>query len=424
MNTLTECLKKGTAPVQVISFAKQYLQNEGFEELCYDKLFGPQLKGKYYITPFKDVLFAFTMGAKRNFIQSVRMAFAHVDQPCFKIKGRPEIKSMGCAQLNVEVYGGMMDHTWFDRPLGMAGTVMLRGENAFTPEERQYESGRPVAIIPGIAIHMQRNANSGWEIDRQRELIPVVGLVGGQWTENSFTEFLAKELEVDESEILSWDLNLYNYDAPMLLGLENELISSPRLDNLASVAALLEAITEGERSNGINLLGLFNHEEVGSVSKSGADSELLTNVLKGIFGAMGCPDEVFRASMAQSFYLSVDGAHGAHPNYTDRCDITTRAYVGQGAAIKASGTCKYASDCRMQAILKALSEKYDVPLQTINDRNTIRGGSTLGPMIGSHLPMTGCDVGIPMWAMHSARETMAISDYEALCQIVTAFFAD
>ena len=281
-----------------------------------------------------------------------------------------------------------------------------------------------MAIIPGIAIHMQRNANSGWEIDRQRELIPVAGLVGGQWTENSFTEFLAKELEVDESEILSWDLNLYNYDAPMLLGLENELISSPRLDNLASVAALLEAITEGERSNGINLIGLFNHEEVGSVSKSGADSELLTNVLKGIFGAMGCPDEVFRASMAQSFYLSVDGAHGAHPNYTDRCDITTRAYVGQGAAIKASGTCKYASDCRMQAILKALSEKYDVPLQTINDRNTIRGGSTLGPMIGSHLPMTGCDVGIPMWAMHSARETMAISDYEALCQIVTAFFAD
>ena len=163
---------------------------------------------------------------------------------------------------------------------------------------------------------------------------------------------------------------------------------------------------------------------MGSVSKSGADSELLTNVLKGIFGAMGCPDEVFRASMAQSFYLSVDGAHGAHPNYTDRCDITTRAYVGQGSAIKASGTCKYASDCRMQAILKALSEKYDVPLQTINDRNTIRGGSTLGPMIGSHLPMTGCDVGIPMWAMHSARETMAISDYEALCQIVTAFFAD
>ena len=163
---------------------------------------------------------------------------------------------------------------------------------------------------------------------------------------------------------------------------------------------------------------------MGSFSKSGADSELLANVLKGIFDALGSGREMFRASMAQSFYLSVDGAHGAHPNYPDRCDTTTRAYVGRGAAIKASGTCKYASDCRMQAILMGLAEKYDVPLQMINDRNTIRGGATLGPMIGSHLPMTGCDIGAPMWAMHSARETMAVSDYEALCQIVTAFFAD
>ena len=318
----------------------------------------------------------------------------------------------------------MMDHTWFDRPLGLAGTIVLKGESIFKPKAVHYDSERPVAVIPGIAIHMQRDANSGWKIDRQKELMPVTGLSGASWTEGAFVQFLARELGVDDSEILSYDLNLYNYDEPQLVGLSEELVVSPRLDNLASVSALLESLVEGERSNGINLIGLFDHEEVGSFTRSGADSELLGGVLRGIFRTLGCNEEMFRASMADSIYLSVDGAHGAHPNYSDRCDITSRAYVGKGVAIKASGTFKYATDARVQAILLGLSEKYDIPLQIINDRNNIRGGSTLGPMVGAHIPMRGCDIGVPMWAMHSAQETMALSDYEALCQIVTAFFVN
>lgn len=424
MNTLFDCLKKGTAPQQVVAFAREYLREEGFEELYYDRLFSPRLSGRYFITPFPDVLFAFTMGQRRAYIQPARMAFAHVDQPCFKVKARPEFRSMESDMLNVEVYGGMMDHTWFDRPLGMAGTVFLKGESLFHPQAVLYDSKRPVAVIPGIAIHMQRDANSGWKIDRQKELMPVTGVTGASWTEGAFVHFLARELNVDDSEILSFELNLYNYDEPQLIGLSQDLVLSPRLDNLASVSALLEALVEGERGNGINLIGLFNHEEVGSFTRSGADSDLLKNILEGIYHALGCDSEMFRASMAGSVYLSVDGAHGAHPNYPDRCDTTTRAYVGKGVAVKGSGTFKYATDARVQAILTGLSEKYDVPFQIINDRNNIRGGSTLGPMIGAHIPMRGCDIGIPMWAMHSARETMALSDYEALCQIVTAFFAD
>lgn len=424
MDTLFDCLKRGTAPERVVAFAREYLTGEGFEELYYDRLFAPKLGGRYFITPFPDVLFAFTMGRKRAYIQPVRMAFAHVDQPCFKVKARPEFRSMESDMLNVEVYGGMMDHTWFDRPLGLAGTVALKGEDVFKPNLVIYDSERPVAIIPGIAIHMQRDANSGWKIDRQKELMPVTGLSGAAWTEGAFAQFLAGELDVDESEILSYDLNLYNFDEPQLVGITEELVSSPRLDNLASVSALLEALVEGERSNGINLIGLFNHEEVGSFTRSGADSELLSGVLEGIFRTLGCDKEMYRASMAGSVYLSVDGAHGAHPNYPDRCDTTTRAYVGKGVAIKASGTFKYATDAAVQAILLGLSEKYDVPLQIVNDRNNIRGGSTLGPMVGSHIPMRGCDIGVPMWAMHSARETMALSDYEALCQLVTAFFVN
>ena len=381
MNVLTECLAQGTSPVGVVSFAKEYLKQQGFEELYYNKMISPKENSKYYIAPFPDVLFAFTTGAGKEMIQSLRMAFAHVDQPCFKVKGKPDFKSMGCAMLNVEVYGGMMDHTWFDRPLGLAGTIVLKGEDVFNPIEVTYNSKRPVALIPGLAIHMQREANNGWKIDRQKELMP-------------------------------------------LCGVKEEILCSPRIDNLASVSALLESLTDGERESGINLIGLFNHEEVGSFTKSGADSALLPGILERILSGMGCSKEQIDISLAQSYYLSVDGAHAAHPNYTDRCDMTTRAYMGQGVTVKVSGTQKYASDCKMYAILKGLSEKYDILLQEINDRNTIRGGTTLGPMIGSHLPMAGCDLGIPMLAMHSARETMAMADYVSLCQLVTAFFAE
>ena len=424
MNVLTECLAQGTSPVGVVSFAKEYLKQQGFEELYYNKMISPKENSKYYIAPFPDVLFAFTTGAGKEMIQSLRMAFAHVDQPCFKVKGKPDFKNMGCAMLNVEVYGGMMDHTWFDRPLGLAGTIVLKGEDVFNPIEVTYNSKRPVALIPGLAIHMQREANNGWKIDRQKELMPLMGLANGRGAEDAFLHFLAEELSVDESEILSYDLNLYNYDQPQLCGVKEEILCSPRIDNLASVSALLESLTDGERESGINLIGLFNHEEVGSFTKSGADSALLPGILERILSGMGCSKEQIDISLAQSYYLSVDGAHAAHPNYTDRCDMTTRAYMGQGVTVKVSGTQKYASDCKMYAILKGLSEKYDILLQEINDRNTIRGGTTLGPMIGSHLPMAGCDLGIPMLAMHSARETMAMADYVSLCQLVTAFFAE
>ena len=424
MDFLLECLRKGTAPVKVVEFAKKYLNELGFEELYYNTSFEPEEGGRYYMTPFPDVIFAFTMGQKRTYRQKLRMAFAHVDQPCFKVKASPDFENMGAAQLNVEVYGGMMDHTWFDRPLGLSGSVALVGEDPFHPCILSYESDGPVAVIPGLAIHMNREAANGWKIDRQKELMPVTGLAGGPWTRKTFTRFLAEELNVEEGEILAFDLNLYNCDPPQLVGFENELVLSPRIDNLASVSALLESLVEGERDSGINLIGLFNHEEVGSFSKSGADSDLLTSVLKTIFEALGAGEEDFRASISRSLYLSADGAHGAHPNYPDRCDPTTRALIGRGPAIKSSGTCKYVTDLKVQAILKGLAEKYDLPLQIIGDRNTIRGGTTLGPMVGSHLPMAGCDIGIPMWSMHSARETMAMCDYRSMCRLLTAFFKE
>ena len=424
MDTLKKCLMTGTSPVQVVRFASDYLREAGFQELAEDTALRTEAGGKYFITPFPDVIFAFTRGQRNSPMLSMRMAFAHVDQPCFKVKGNPSFKNLGCSQLNVEVYGGMKDHTWFDRPLGLSGMIVRKGEDAFHPIVSYYDSKRPVAVIPGLAIHMQRDANKGWQIDRQKELMPLTGLAGGGWSEEDFLCFLAREIGVAASEILTFDLNLYNFDPPQLCGLENELLVSPRLDNLVSVSALLESLVEGERTRGINLIGLFNHEEVGSVSKSGANSELLSGILHQIALSVGAGPEETRTALERSCYLSVDGAQAAHPNYPDRADATTRAILGRGTAVKVNSSQKYASDVLMHAVLKGLAEKYDFPLQEINDRNTIPGGRTLGPMIGAHIPMAGCDVGVPMLAMHSARETMAIDDYDSLCQLITAFFLD
>lgn len=424
MGLLFDCLRAGTNPVSAVAFARQYLLDQQFEELEFDSEITPERGGRYVITPFPDVLFAFTVGGVRQEIPDLRMAMAHVDQPGFKVKAKPDFSSMGSDLINVEVYGGMMDHTWFDRPLGLAGSVAVRGERVMEPEILPYQSKHSVAVIPGIAIHMMRNANEGWKIDRQKELMPVVGISGEKIEEGRFRQFLSRQLSVDSSDILSYDMNLYNMDQPVLTGFHQELVCSPRIDNLASVSALLNALVESRRDAGINLIGLFNHEEVGSFTKSGADSELLSSILKHIITSMEYTEEEFRQTIAAGSYLSVDGAHGAHPNYPEKADTTSRAYVGQGPAVKLSGTQKYATDFKMQAILRGLADKYDIPLQEINDRNTIRGGTTLGPIVASHLPMMGCDIGIPMWAMHSALETMALEDYESLCQIVTAYFQE
>ena len=424
MELLQACLRQGTSPYRTIAFARRFLTENGFEEIKVDENFSGCDSGRYFTMPFPDVLFAFCAGSARKSRMPLRMAFAHVDQPGFKLKGQPDFKSMGCAMLNVEIYGGMVDHTWFDRPLGLSGTVALRGENAFSPIFRYYSSKRPVAVIPGLAIHMNREMNQGWKINRQKELMPLVGLAGGHWTDENFLHFLAGELQVEDSEILSWDLNLYNYDEPVIFGLEKDMLCSPRLDNLVSVAALLESLLEGERDRGINLIGLFNHEEVGSLTRSGADSILLHEILCRILEGAGCSQDMVRTSLAAGTFLSVDGAHAAHPNYPDCADPTSRAYLGQGCVIKVNGSQKYASDYRMTAILKGLAEKYDIPVQEINDNNNILGGRTLGPMIGAGLAMTGCDLGVPMLSMHSARETMCLQDYESLCQIITAYFVE
>lgn len=420
MNTLMECLKKGTSPVQVVNYAKEYLNSRGFTERSLSEPGTISSGDRFYISPFPDVIFPCAVGAQADSDAIVTMAYAHVDQPCFKLKAKPEFGSMHTRQINVELYGGMTMHTWIDRPLGMSGMVMLKGKDAFSPVPRLYDSHRPLAVIPGLAIHMDRNRNEGWKIDPQRELMPVAGLDGSAWTEGTFAAFLASELQVEPEEILSYDLNLYNMDAPVLAGLQEELLISPRIDNLASVAAILEAVTQEHSGNSIIIAGLFNHEEVGSFTKSGADSELPKLVVEQVLRACGITNVL--KTLEKSYYLSVDGAHGAHPNYPDKCDPTTRAYVGKGVTIKSNGTFKYASDCRMQAIMESLAKEENIPLQIINDRNNIRGGTTLGPMIASHLPMMGCDIGLPMWAMHSANETMAAKDYDSLVNLLKKFF--
>ena len=424
MNVLTECLAQGTSPVGVVSFAKEYLKQQGFEELYYNKMISPKENSKYYIAPFPDVLFAFTTGAGKKMIQSLRMAFAHVDQPCFKVKGKPDFKSMGCAMLNVEVYGGMMDHTWFDRPLGIYGKVVLESEHPFAPEVKLFGSEEPAAVIPSLAPHLNREAGGKQEYDMQRELLPLLGIEqDGDVTENFFTDYLKEQFGAEANKVLSYDLFLTNMDEPELIGSDKKLLSSPRIDNLASVAAIVETMCEKTTGDSLVVAGLFDNEEIGSRSKQGADSSLLKDIIMKIGAAFGMAETEVNDMLRGGFLLSIDGAHAVHPNYTNKSDITNDVILGKGITVKTSASQRYLSDSEATAVVMQLCKKTDIPYQVQVNRSGMPGGQTLGPIVVSYLPMQGADIGIPMLAMHSARELADMRDYQALVMFLKIFSA-
>lgn len=349
---------------------------------------------------------------------------AHTDFPCFKLKSKPEYTTKEYLQVNVEPYGGMIKGTWFDRPLGLAGKVMLAGEDAFTPKCVIFDSERALFTIPSLAPHMDRGANNKHEYDMQTELQPVTGMLTEACSRNGFLqEYLAKELNVDADEILSFDLFLYNMDHPECIGLTEEFVSAPRIDNLASVAALLEGITVETNTDNLSVIALFDNEEIGSRSKQGADSLLLRELLMRIKDSLQLTEEALQCALLRGFLLSVDGAHALHPNYTAKSDITNEVFLTKGPVIKTSASQRYLSDSEGTAVLMQICKEKNIPYQVQVNRSGMPGGQTLGPIAASYLPMQGADLGIPMLAMHSARELAAADDYASLRALIGAYFS-
>ena len=420
---LLQMLEAGVTPDGSVAESERRLLEAGFESLYYGENWELVPGGKYVLNHNDTALFGFTVGKDYETGQMVRMAAAHTDHPCFRIKPNGDFQTDVYAQVNVEVYGGPIVNTWLDRPLGVAGRVAVRSEEPFAPVMRYFKSEKPLMTIPNVAIHLNPKINSGVELNRQTDLMPILDLIPGEEKTNGyFLNYLAKELEVAKEDILDFELSVYCFENPCYVGPEGKLLSAPRLDNQTSVSALVSALIGGERAKGVNLIALFDHEEVGSGSKQGAASTLLKELVSRILLNLGASQEDVMRVCYDSMMLSVDVAHGFHPNHGGKYDITNHPVLGKGFCIKEACCQTYATDPEAIAILCQICDGAKVPYQRFLNRSDIRGGSTLGAIASSLFPMKTVDIGVPLLAMHSARELMGACDQDALVNGVKAFF--
>ena len=414
-------LREGVTAAHTIAFVKNDLLDNGFEELEIDQVWNLQKGGKYYVNLFGTNCMAFRVSDRmtEGTSPAFRIAMAHSDYPCFQIKPQPEIYSKNVTKLNVEIYGGMYQKSWLDRPLGIGGSLVVRGKDAFHPDTILYRSNKPLCIIPSLAIHMDRELNKKGALDTGKELVPLMSLS----EKADLLEYIAKECDLEKEDILSYDLYTFVMDAPVFVGTDSSLVASPRLDNLTSVAALQEGIKKCDAmpDNTIDMMVVFDNEEVGSRTKQGADSELLSWIIEKIGKQLN--NEFNKCDiMKESFLLSVDVAHADHPNYPEKSDATNLAGLGNGFSIKRSVGQKYGTTAMSAAALIDLCERKKIPYSVAINKTGIPGGSTLGPIVSAHLPFPCADIGMPILAMHSACELGAVADYEALRKFLLAFY--
>lgn len=423
IDNLMRLLNKATSPYMAVAEGVRQLQEAGFEPLLLNQDWGLKNGGKYYIDHNGSTLFAFSIGDKFTFREGFKVATAHTDFPCFRIKPNPDITTGQYNQINVEVYGGPILNTWLDRPLSAAGRVTLKSDSIFKPEIRIVDLKKALFTIPNVAIHLNHEVNKGMELNKQTDLLPIMSIVKEALDGKNFLAYLAKELGVEVDEILDFDLNLYNLDSACLLGLNEEFISASRIDNLCSVQAALTGMIEGNAKKGVNVIALFDHEEVGSRTKQGVGSNLLALILEKIYLSFGRDRAKFLSMIPESVMLSVDVAHGIHPNKINKYDITNKPILSKGPCIKQACSQSYATDSESSAMVQQLCQYGKIPYQWYSNRSDIPGGSTIGSIASTHLPMKIVDIGIPILAMHSARELMGTKDQDYLTDLLTLFFS-
>lgn len=415
--------KEAVSPFHTVEAAGKLLEEKGFSPLSWKAEWSLNPGGKYYLVHHGSALFAFTIGKDAKKEQEIRMAAAHGDFPGFRIKPDPDMKAEAYIKLNTEPYGGVNLASWLDRPLSAAGRVAVRGKDAFHPEMRLVDFEKPVLTIPNIAIHLDREMNKGRELNRQTQMLPLAAMGTGAEEKGFFKKYLAKKLDVAEEDILEYEMNIYNADPGELIGFEEEFVSGPRLDDLTGVLAILEGLWDGERTGGINLGIVFDHEEIGSSTKQGAGSTLLLLLLERIVTALGWDRMDLLRMLEDTMLLSVDVAHGVHPNYQEKADPTNHPVLNGGFCIKEASSQSYATDSEAIAIVQALCEEEKIPYQKFVNRSDGTGGGTLGAIASALVPVRTIDIGVPLLAMHSSRELMGKKDMKALTSFIRTFFS-
>lgn len=408
-----------------VKATQKILNENGFIEIKESDKWDLKAKGKYYVVKNDSALIAFEIGSGNIEETGLRLIGAHTDVPGFRIKPNPQMISEGkYIKLNTEVYGGPILHTWFDRPLSIAGKVSLRGKSPLKPETRLVNINKPLLIIPSLAIHMNREVNEGFKINKQVDTIPLLGLINEKLEKEDYLmNLLADELKVNKEDILNFELGLYEYEKGMLIGMNEELISSGRFDDLWMVYAGIRALIDSSENEATKVMICIDNEEIGSLTAEGANSTLLNNILERIAIGLGKNKEEYYRALANSIMISADLAHAVHPNLGSKHDPTNRPILEGGPVLKIAASGSYSTDSFNGAIFAGVCESAGVPFQKFVNRSDVRGGTTIGPVTAANLTIPVIDMGAPVLGMHSIRELASVKDNYYTIKAFTEFLS-
>lgn len=417
LKELSQFLEQNPSCFHAIDNIKNTLIKEQFQQLQENEKWQITRGGKYFVTRNDSSLIAFTVPEQD--MEGMRIMAGHSDSPSFKIKENPELETDGhYVRLNVEPYGGMLCAPWLDRPLSVAGRVVIKDRSGRFVS-RLVNIDRDFVLIPSLAIHMNREANTGYKYNAQKDMLPLYGNLAAKGT---FMENIAKAAGVDESAVLGHDLFLYNRQKVSIWGADEEFISSGRLDDLQCVFASLKGFLAGEKKSHMAVLCVLDNEEVGSSTKQGAASTFLYDTLTRAHHSLGYTQEDYLIHLADSFMLSADNAHAVHPNHTDKADPENRPYLNKGIVLKFNANQKYCTDGISAAMFQDICRSADIPVQIFVNRSDMAGGSTLGNISNTQVALNTADIGLPQLAMHSPYETAGVLDTEYLIRAAEIFF--
>lgn len=404
------------SPFHTIETTRRLLTEAGFLEVQENQSWSLEKGGSYFVVRNDSAVIAFRIPKQEA--AGFHMVASHSDSPSFKIKEHAELTlDKAYTKLNVEKYGGMLMSTWFDRPLSVAGRVYVNTVEGI--QKKLVHFDEDLLVIPNLAIHMNRDANSGMQYSAQTDMCPVLSTTADK---EQFRTLLAKKIGVDTEDILGQDLYLYTRQKGLLVGTDKDMLMSPRLDDLECAYTSMQALAETMPESYINICAVLDNEEVGSGTRQGADSDFLYSTLKRIVYALGGTEEAYMKLVADSFLISADNAHAIHPNHPEKADLTNRPVLNGGIVIKFSGNQKYTSDAFSGSVMKKVCMDAGVPYQVFYNHSDVQGGSTLGNISTAHVSVASVDIGLAQLAMHSAVETAGVKDITYMVEALKEFF--
>lgn len=417
INELMSFLNECPSSFHSVNAISKILLDNGFTKLIESESFKINKNGKYFITRNGTSIIAFKVGDFHENDYSFNIAASHSDSPSFKVKPNANLIGDKALKISVEPYGGMLCSTWFDRPLSLAGRVMVSTENGLI--NRLINFDQDLLMLPSVAIHQNREANNGYKYNFAVDMNPLLSLD----TSIKLEDLIAKELDVKVEDIVSHDLFLYVRDKAITWGLEKEFISSSHLDDLECAYTTLMGFIEADNNNSVNVYCCFDNEEVGSLTRQGAASTFLHDILRRINSSLGLNEDDYYKAISSSFMVSADNAHAVHPNHPEYADQLNKVYVNSGIVIKYNASQSYTSDGISSSYFKHICNKANVPFQLFTNRSDLRGGSTLGNISNGQVSLMSVDIGLPQYAMHSSYETAGTKDIEYMIRAIKHYYS-